>query len=337
MTARERFRAVLRLERPEGRLPMIEWAPWWDKTIDRWKREGLPADLSFEESVRYFGLDVIHCIGAGVIGPGCPAAASHGAGLIADAAGYAGIRPHLLPEASIASLVETARSMKAAHDAGEIVIRLWLDGFFWYPRNLFGIQRHLYAFYDSADLMHRMNDELADFHLRTIEQLCQVLVPDMAGFAEDMSYNLGPMLSEEHFQKFLQPYYERVVPALKRHGIPVLVDSDGDITGMIPWLQAAGVEGVYPLERQAGVDLPAIRARHPRWLMLGGYDKMVMTRGEAAMRGEFERLLPVLRSAGYIPSVDHQTPPGVSLEEYRTYIRLFKEYAQKGAEQWACG
>ena len=60
---------------------------------------------------------------------------------------------------------------------------------------------------------------------------------------------------------------------------------------------------------------------------MGGYDKMVMSLGEAAMRAEFERLLPVMRLGGYLPSVDHQTPPGVSLEQYLTYLRLFHEYA----------
>ena len=62
---------------------------------------------------------------------------------------------------------------------------------------------------------------------------------------------------------------------------------------------------------------------------MGGYDKMVMPFGEKSMRAEFERLLPVMRSGGYIPSVDHQTPPGVSLENYRIYIRLFEEYTRK--------
>ncbi len=52
-----------------------------------------------------------------------------------------------------------------------------------------------------------------------------------------------------------------------------------------------------------------------------------MTRGEAAMRAEFERLLPVARKGGFIPSVDHQTPPGVSLADYRLYLSLFREYA----------
>jgi hypothetical protein len=52
-----------------------------------------------------------------------------------------------------------------------------------------------------------------------------------------------------------------------------------------------------------------------------------MPRGEAAMRAEFDRLTPLAKSGGYIPSVDHQTPPGVSLEQYRVYLRLLDEYA----------
>jgi uroporphyrinogen-III decarboxylase len=151
----------------------------------------------------------------------------------------------------------------------------------------------------------------------------------MVGIAEDMSYNHGPMLSYELFKEFLVPYYHRVIPYIKKHNVKVLVDSDGDISSMIPWMLEAGIEGVYPLERQAGVDIVKIRKEYPQFLMMGGYDKMVMSKGKEAMQAEFERLLPVMRSGGYIPSVDHQTPPEVSLDNYRTYIKLFKEYVHK--------
>jgi hypothetical protein len=56
---------------------------------------------------------------------------------------------------------------------------------------------------------------------------------------------------------------------------------------------------------------------------------MTMNRGEAAMRAEFERLRPLIASGGYIPSVDHQTPPGVSMEEYRVFRRLLDEYTNR--------
>ena len=314
MNARDRFVRTLNFETCPDRLPMVEWAAWWDLTIDRWKTEGLPPDISWEASLDYFGLDPLFLIGTGggPAGEVPPAVAR----VVTDEASYDALRPYLFSNAAIAGAVEQACGLKAGHDRGDISIRLWLDGYFWFPRGLFGIEGHMLAFYDQPELMHRMNRDLADYNERV---------------AEDMSYNHGPMLSRGFFDEFLLPYYRRTVPVIKRQGSKVLVDTDGDVTSMIPWLLAAGIEGVYPLERQAGVDVALLRARYPRLLMMGGFDKMVMSQGEAPMRAEFERLLPVMRSGGFIPSVDHQTPPGVSLENFKIYVRLFREYCERAA------
>jgi hypothetical protein len=330
-TARGRFLKVLNFQKPEDRLPMIEWAAWWDKTIDRWRTEGMPAEVTWDESQKYFGLDEMICITARGTSNECPGPASHGAGIIEDEESYERIKPYLYTDSIIENVKKMAVELKERHEKGEVVIRLWLDGFFWFPRTLFGIENHLYAFYDYPELMHRINNDLADFNIKVVEELFKVLVPDMVGFAEDMSYNHGPMLSYDLFKGFLMPYYQRVIPVIKKYGVKVLTDSDGDITTMIPWLTEAGIEGVYPLERQAGVDIVKIRNDYPEFLMLGGYDKMVMSKGEDVMRAEFERILPVMKSGGYIPSVDHQTPPGVSLDNYKIYLSLFEEYTKKAA------
>ena len=107
----------------------------------------------------------------------------------------------------------------------------------------------------------------------------------------------------------------------------VLVDSDGDITEPIKWFNRYGVEGYHPLEAQAGVDVNELQRKFPETAFIGNYNKMVMDKGEAAMRREFERLLPCIRRGRYVLSVDHQTPPSVSLEDYRVYIKLLKEFA----------
>ena len=70
-------------------------------------------------------------------------------------------------------------------------------------------------------------------------------------------------------------------------------------------------------------------AARARMRFVGCFDKMSMTRGEAAMRAEFERLIPTAAGGGLIISCDHQTPPGVSYADYQLYLRLFREYAEK--------
>ena len=314
MTPRDIFLNTLNFQ-PVSRLPRVEWAAWWDKTIARWENEGLPKGLSFEDSLRYFGLDVMQCL-----------MAQAGKASIHNEEEYEAVRGELYTDRLIDTVVENARRLLPAQERGACIVRLFLDGFFWHPRDLLGIEDHLYAFYDQPDLLHRINDDLLEYELRVLDRLLDVMRPDLVGIAEDMSYNNGPMLSKACYDEFLHPYYQKLLVPLKQAGVHVFVYTDGLVTDMIPWLLNSGIEGVYPLERQAGVDLCELRREYPSLLMMGGFDKMTMSRGEDAMRREFERLLPVMRSGGYVLSVDHQTPPEVSLDNYQIYIRLLREY-----------
>jgi len=330
MTARERFLTVLNGKLPSDRLPMIEWAAWWwDRTITRWVGEGMAPNLDLTQSLKYFGLDELQCIGCS---PNAPPAPGHGLGAIAGEADYARLKKDIYPDAAIDNLVAAAKSLKPRHHSGEIIIRIWLDGFFWFPRRLFGIEPHMFAFYDYPELMDEITRDLLDFNMKALQELFKVMKPDFIGYGEDMSYNHGPMLSEACYNKFMLRHYQALTEFTRENGVKTLVDSDGDISVMIPWFVESGIDGVYPLERQANVDIAKIRRDYPEFIMLGGYDKMVMNQGEAAIRREFERILPVMKSGYYIPSVDHQTPPGVSLDDYRIYIKLFKEYCEKAVK-----
>ena len=177
-----------------------------------------------------------------------------------------------------------------------------------------------------------MNRDLAAYAQRALEAAFTVLTPDFLMLSEDMSYNHGPMLSKACFDEFLAPYYRQVVPLLHSHDVPLIIDTDGDVEPMIPWLMECGIDGVLPLERQAGVDVCALREQYPDFLFIGAYDKMAMRRGTADMRSEFERLLPAMRSGGFVPSCDHQTPPDVPLERYREYVAMLHDYARRAVK-----
>ncbi len=335
LTVRERFNRVMRFQ-PVDRLPIIEWAPFWDQTLIRWEQEGLdihrpfsiPAFLQIQEDL---GLDPFAALYTSVRKPGMPAAASHGAGIVQEH-GWTALREWLFPEPEASFDMEWARHLAARQARGELVVWMVFEGFFWFPRTLFGIEDHLMAFYDEPDLMHKMNQALVEWQQRVLEVLCEVVTPDIMTFAEDMSYNHGPMLSRSMYDTFMHPYYRQIVPLLRQRNILVFADSDGDVTHPIEWFKSSGLQGILPLERMAGVDVQKIRADHPEWLMLGAFDKTVMHKGEAAIRAEFERLLPVMRSGGFAPGCDHQTPPGVSLNDYRLYLQLFREYAGFAAQ-----
>jgi hypothetical protein len=322
LTTRERIRRTLAFQSVD-RLPVIEWAPYWDKTLERWRGEGLPAGLNeLPDLYRYFGLDDHREFWVSPV----PADFKKKVP-IATEAEYDSMKAHLFPERlhDETGLRDLARRQKT----GECAVWMVMTGFFFYPRYLLGIERHLLAFYDQPDLMRRMNEDMLAYYFKALDRLGSILAPDFMVFAEDMSYNHGAMISRELFEEHLALFYRRLTPALHDRGMTVILDSDGNITEPIGWYRDAGIDGFLPLERQAGVDIAALRQRYPGTCFIGAFDKMTMNKGAAYMREEFERLSPVMKQGGYIPGVDHQTPPGVSLADYRLYVSLLKEYARK--------
>jgi uroporphyrinogen-III decarboxylase len=323
----ERFRAVMNFQ-PVDRLPVWEWAMWWDETIKRWHGEGLPAALTRVFDIHeYFGMDPYLQYWFSTTDPTIEATQHHVEGVVSNMDDYLRLRPHLLPDHSAA--INGMAPWLAKQKAGDAVVWITLEGFFWFPRTLMGFEKLMYAYFDQPELLHRINQDLLDFNMGLLDQIEAIGRPTFMTVAEDMSYNNGPMVSREICDQFMTPYYSTLLARAKEMEMVTIVDTDGDVTLLVPWLQDIGVEGVLPLERQAGVDGLRLREQFPRLRMIGHYDKMVMPNGKEAMRAEFERLLPLMKTGGFIPSVDHQTPPGVSLEQYRIYRQLLDEYVRK--------
>lgn len=322
----ERFRAVMAFQ-PVDRLPRWEWAMWWDRTLARWRGEGLPAGLGDDVFAihDHFGLDPYKQFWFTAAGPKVEEARRDIDGCVSHMEDYQKVRPDLFPDHG--TILEEMPPWFGRQRAGDAVVWITLEGFFWFPRTLMGFSRLMLAYYDQPELIHRINQDLLDFNLGLLERIGRLGGPTFMTVAEDMSYNSGPMVSRGICDEFLSPYYRKLLERAAEMDMLTFVDSDGDVTKLVPWLQSLGIHGVLPLERQAGVDGMALRKAFPGLRMIGHFDKMAMPKGEAAMREEFERLTPIVRSGGFIPSVDHQTPPGVSLEHYRTYLRLLQEYS----------
>jgi hypothetical protein len=326
MKAHERLRSLIR-GNGFDRLPMIEWTPWWEPTLERWRGEGLPGNLDCRGIQLYLGLDA--CVRSWVQARTreTPNAPRRGLGILNRETGYGDIEKTLYPEPSGYFSPEYLGWLKKTREEGNTIHGLTLEGFFWFPREILGIERHLLSFYDEPDLLSEICARYLSWLEKALEYIGNTFQFDFMTFAEDMSYKNGPMIGKGIFDEYLAPYYRRIIPLVKKLDIPVFIDSDGDITLALEWYAEVGTEGMLPLERQAGADAALYVEKKPWLTFIGNFDKTCMKFGEEAMRKEFERLLPVCKKGNLIPSVDHKTPPDVSLENYRIYMDLFKEYA----------
>jgi len=57
----------------------------------------------------------------------------------------------------------------------------------------------------------------------------------------------------------------------------------------------------------------------------GGIDKRAIAKGGKVIRDEIDRLLPVIKSGGFIPGCDHGVPPDISWPNYIEYGKLLAE------------
>ena len=152
MTASERFKRYLSGETVD-RCPAIEWAPWWHLTVQRWRTEGLPTECKTVEDIQsYFGLDkcLQTCIGYRTAKT--PPVRGEGLGIMDDEADWARIKHTLFPPVDTLFSEERIEYLKRTRERGDTIHFFTVEGAFWYPRVMFGIENHLYSFYDYPEL-----------------------------------------------------------------------------------------------------------------------------------------------------------------------------------------
>lgn len=207
-------------------------------------------------------------------------------------------------------------------------------GFFGPQRNLMGLENLCLAFYDDPALVEEMLDDKADLIIAIVDEILKYTHIDYFAFWEDMGYKGGSLISPELVKKYMVPRYKKVTEHLRSRGIDLIfVDSDGDISELIPlWLES-GINGVWPLEVQAGMDVVKLRRKYGKdLLMIGGLDKRALAKGKDAIRDEIlTKVPPLIEEGGYIPCLDHSIPPDVPFENFLYYLKTLREVIEAGA------
>jgi uroporphyrinogen decarboxylase len=192
---------------------------------------------------------------------------------------------------------------------------------FGFVRELLGPQRTLYAFHDEPKLIDDMMEFNTEFIINLLSQVLKESPMTAVFFWEDMCYRSGPLISPTMFRQFMIPRYRRITDLAHSQGIDtIFVDSDGNVEQLIPlWLEA-GINGVYPMEVAAGMDVVKLRREYGKaLLMTGGIDKRVLAEDHKAIDRELYAKVPLAEGGGYIPHIDHAIPHDVPYENFAYY------------------
>jgi uroporphyrinogen decarboxylase len=354
---RERFLRTFEFKEVD-RVPDYEFG-YWAETIDRWHREGLPMEKKTNREIElYLGLEGWDCIEMLPIRTGLwptlperiireekdRAIVDDGMGGIYIKTTASSSVPHYIrhplknkddweklrpffdpdtPGRFPLNWEEVAKSYRER----DYPLGIHVGSLYGWLRNWMGVERISIAFYRDPEWIAEMMDVLVNLWIKIIRRALRDVKVDFATWWEDMCYSRGPLISVKHFEEFMVPRYRRVTEVLKEYGVYInIVDSDGDISLLVPGWLKAGINCMFPLEARF-TNVYKLRKEHGnRLLLMGGVNKFALMDGGVSIRKELERLTPLLREGGYIPMVDHRVPPEVSYSTYLQYLREKREW-----------
>jgi len=350
VTSRERCLLALRRQEAD-RVPLTD-SPW-ETTIARWHREGLPKDQS---PFDYFGYErVAQGVDLSFQLPTEVLEETETFKIDRDAFGVTS-KTFKDREATPERIAFTITDRKAWE---EHKLRMawndsrvdWEGGLAWnrafrekglfvtYQAGAFGydlVQRFvgaptvLTAMKDDPAWIKDMIDTIADLIIVAVEEMMtRGFVFDGAFIANDMGYRNGPFFSPATYRELEFPSQKRLCDFFHRHGLPVILHTDGDVRSLIPQILEAGFDCLQPLEVKAGMDLVQLKQDYgDRLAFMGGIDVRAMAHPDpAVIEREISTKIPIAkRGGGYIYHSDHSVPDNVSFAQYQRVIELVHHY-----------
>jgi uroporphyrinogen decarboxylase len=359
MNGRERFKAIMNYGRFD-RLP-VWFFDTWAETRERWQAEGLVKDVAID---RQTGMDrdwesgmwEAHGLARVSLIPLGPdvvmtETADHrivrtGIGAVVKEGKHGSSIPEHLEEA-LKPTRESWHRFKKMLDPADPRRRMpgWEAGaarfnrrdhatcfhggaLFGWARDWMGVEEWSCLPYEDPALYEEIIAYLCDYFIELYTPILAKAEFEFAYIFEDCCFKTGPLISPALYRRFYHRYYRRLVDFYHAHGVDkVLLDSDGKVDLLIPlWLES-GIDIIFPIEVGTWqADPVALRREFGRDLrMMGGVDKHIIPKGEQVIRAALQRLRPLVEEGGYIPIPDHRIPPDCSLEQFRSYVNIFKE------------
>jgi uroporphyrinogen decarboxylase len=194
------------------------------------------------------------------------------------------------------------------------------DGVFWMPDGA-GLMDFVVMMYERPDEMHARAREKCDRAKALLTRQFDVGA-DFTILCYDFGFNTGPFISPSQFAEFVKPYLTEIVQHVHDLGKKALVHSDGDINLLLDHLHDTGADGLHSIDPQGSMDIRAVRARCPDWLLMGNVHCAMLQDGVEPRIRESVRYCMEHGGVGkrYIFSTSNCVFPGMPPESYRIML-----------------
>jgi uroporphyrinogen decarboxylase len=169
---------------------------------------------------------------------------------------------------------------------------------------------------------------VTDFHLAEIRQAVDAGV-DAVCVGGDLASQLQPLISPDHYRKFVQPFHRELTNLCHTLGVPVFKHSDGNLWPLLDDLLEAGFDGINPIQPQS-MDITEAKSRlSGRACIVGNIDC-----AELLPYGSVDDVVETVRrtidiaapGGGYILASSNSIHPDCDAENTIAMYRAAREY-----------
>jgi uroporphyrinogen decarboxylase len=198
---------------------------------------------------------------------------------------------------------------------------------------LMGFENFCVKLADEPDLVQDVIDRLAGSQLAVLEMLLQCDIVGAIWMPDDLCYNSGPVVAPKVYQKYVYPWYRRIVERCHLSGIPIGLHSDGDLTRLLPDLVACGFDAIHPFEPPLN-DIVAVKRRWgERIAVAGNIDlKATLCGGtpESVAAEVREKAGALAPGGGWLLGSSNSIPEFVPIDNYRALLDAGLRYGRYG-------
>lgn len=331
------------------RVPIVDRP--WGASLERWRREGMPADANYMD---FFGMDrvaritmdgtpqfekkvleetedyIVQTTGWGATMKNWKHAAStpeYRDFTVVDRDSWEKAKARMKPtrdrvdwdllKKQYPTWVKEGYWMQARIDFGFDITHSWAVG----------TERFLFALVEDPEWCVDMFSKELEIHLALLDMIWDEGYRfDAIYWPDDMGYKGKQFFSLDLYRELVKPFHKKAIEWAHAKKIKAHLHSCGNIVPFVPELIEIGLDALNPLEIKAGMDPFALKKSYGDKLVFHGGFNVSLWDHPDRMRAEMERLLPTLKQGGgYIFASDHSIPSNLGIEEVRRIVGWAKE------------
>jgi uroporphyrinogen decarboxylase len=193
-----------------------------------------------------------------------------------------------------------------------------------------GIDKLAIDFYRNPGFARKLMDKIAKADQKIAEAAIEVGV-EVLFAADDYADNHGPLISPQLFREFELPNLKKFVDLGKRHGVPVLKHSDGNLYPILDDIVDSGIRGLHPIEPGA-MDLKDVKERYgDRICLLGNVDcRYILPFGsEDDVRKDVRRCIDTAaKGGGFVLASSNSLHANVKVENVYAMVDETRKYGK---------